>query len=172
MPSLLDTWVSILCCHAAVAWNSVMYLLLCTCVHASLRQLSFLGYDHLRCAWLPGCLSLWPPWTVTHQASLLCPWNFPGKNTGVSCHALFQGIIPTQGSNPGLPHAGQRIQVDFLSCESPGKPRSPGKHLKQCHPSSLITEILITLVTTAFLLCYSVPLRRSCTALPQLIFSD
>ena len=30
----------------------------------------------------------------------------PGKNTGVSCHALIQGITPTQGSNPGLPHAG------------------------------------------------------------------
>ena len=28
----------------------------------------------------------------------------PGKNTGVSCHALFQGIFPTQGSNSGLPH--------------------------------------------------------------------
>ena len=28
----------------------------------------------------------------------------PGKNTGVGCHALFQGIFPTQGSNPGLPY--------------------------------------------------------------------
>ena len=37
-------------------------------------------------------------------ASLLCPWNSPGKNTGVGCHALLQGIFPTQGSNPGLPH--------------------------------------------------------------------
>ena len=27
-----------------------------------------------------------------------------GKNTGVGCHALLQGIFPTQGSNPGLPH--------------------------------------------------------------------
>ena len=26
----------------------------------------------------------------------------PGKNTGVGCHALLQGIFPTQGSNPGL----------------------------------------------------------------------
>ena len=30
---------------------------------------------------------------------LLCPWDSPGKNTGVSCHALLQGIFPTQGSN-------------------------------------------------------------------------
>ena len=28
----------------------------------------------------------------------------PGKNTGVGCQALLQGIFPTQGSNPGLPH--------------------------------------------------------------------
>ena len=27
------------------------------------------------------------------------PWNSPGKNTGVGCHFLLQGIIPTQGLN-------------------------------------------------------------------------
>ena len=37
-------------------------------------------------------------------ARLLCPWDSPGKNTGVGCHALLQGIFPTQGSNPDLPH--------------------------------------------------------------------
>ena len=31
----------------------------------------------------------------------------PGKNTRVGCHALLQGIFPTQGSNPGLPHCRQ-----------------------------------------------------------------
>ena len=31
----------------------------------------------------------------------------PGKNTGMGCHALLQGIFPTQGSNPGLPHCRQ-----------------------------------------------------------------
>ena len=30
--------------------------------------------------------------------------DFPGKNTGVGCHALLQEIFPTQGSNPGLLH--------------------------------------------------------------------
>ena len=35
---------------------------------------------------------------------LLCPWDSPGKNTGVGCHALLQGIFPTQASNLGLPH--------------------------------------------------------------------
>ena len=33
--------------------------------------------------------------------------DFTGKNTGVGCHALLQGIFPTQGSNPGLPHCRQ-----------------------------------------------------------------
>ena len=30
---------------------------------------------------------------------LLCPWDFPGKNTRVGCHFLLQGIFPTQGLN-------------------------------------------------------------------------
>ena len=36
-------------------------------------------------------------WTVAHQAP--CLWDSPGKNTGVGCHALLQGIFLTQGSN-------------------------------------------------------------------------
>ena len=32
----------------------------------------------------------------------LCPWNFPGKNTGMGCYFLLQRIFPTQGSNPCL----------------------------------------------------------------------
>ena len=35
-------------------------------------------------------------------AMLLCPRDSPGKNTGVGCRALLQGIFLTQGSNPGL----------------------------------------------------------------------
>ena len=35
-------------------------------------------------------------------ARLLCPWDSPGKNTRVGCHALLQGIFPTQGLNPHL----------------------------------------------------------------------
>ena len=36
-------------------------------------------------------------WTAAHQAP--CPWDSPGKNTGVGCHVFHQGIFPTQGSN-------------------------------------------------------------------------
>ena len=35
---------------------------------------------------------LWP-------VKLLCPWDSPGKNTGKGCHALLQGIFPTQELN-------------------------------------------------------------------------
>ena len=41
------------------------------------------------------------PWEA---ARLLCPWNSPGKNTGVGSHSLLQGIFLTQGSNPNLMH--------------------------------------------------------------------
>ena len=46
--------------------------------------------------------SLWPH--GLQPARLLCPWDSLGKNTGVDCHALLQGIFPTQGLNPGLLH--------------------------------------------------------------------
>ena len=35
------------------------------------------------------------------------PWNSPGQNTGVGSLSLLQGIFPTQGLNPGLPHCRQ-----------------------------------------------------------------
>ena len=38
-----------------------------------------------------------------YPARLLCPWHFSGKNTGVGCQLLLQGIFPTQELNPGLP---------------------------------------------------------------------
>ena len=43
------------------------------------------------------CLTLRPQ-------GLYSPCNSPGQNTGEGSHSLLQGILPTQGSNPGLPH--------------------------------------------------------------------
>ena len=43
------------------------------------------------------CLTLQP--CGLQPARLLCPWNSPGKNTRVGCHALLQGIFPPQGFN-------------------------------------------------------------------------
>ena len=42
---------------------------------------------------------LWPK-----TPRLLCPWDSPGKNTGVGCHVLLQGIFPMQGSGLHLLH--------------------------------------------------------------------
>ena len=41
---------------------------------------------------IPWPRGLWP-------ARLRCPQDSPGKNTGVGCHSLLQGIFPTQGSS-------------------------------------------------------------------------
>jgi len=46
-----------------------------------------------------------------------CPWDFPGKNTGVGCPFLLQGIFLTQESNTWLIHC----QVNSLTTEPPGK---------------------------------------------------
>ena len=51
---------------------------------------------------IPNCFShirlFATPWTI------YSPWNSTGQNTGVGSLSLLQGIFPTQGSNPGLPH--------------------------------------------------------------------
>ena len=39
-----------------------------------------------------------------YSSRLLCPWNSPGKNTGVRSHSLLQGTFPTQGLSLGLLH--------------------------------------------------------------------
>ena len=44
---------------------------------------------------------------VCKPTRLLCPRDTPGKNTGVGCLSILQGICPTQGSNPGLLHCGR-----------------------------------------------------------------
>ena len=46
---------------------------------------------------------------------LLCPWDFPGKNIGVGCHFLLQGIFPTQRLNLCLLHWQEdSLQVSHL----------------------------------------------------------
>ena len=50
-------------------------------------------------------------------ARLLCPGNFPGKNTSVGHHVLLQGIFPNQKSDPHFLH-----WQGILTIETPGKP--------------------------------------------------
>ena len=63
--------------------NCKLLLSLSTCMHAKP---------------LRSCPTLYDP------ARLLCPWDSPGKNTGVGCHTLLQAIFQTEGSNPHLLH--------------------------------------------------------------------
>ena len=51
---------------------------------------------YYKCMHIQLCPTL-TPWTVA--CGLLCPWDFPDRNTGVGFHSLLQGIFPTQGSN-------------------------------------------------------------------------
>ena len=46
----------------------------------------------------------WATWETLQPHGLYGPWNSSGQNTGVGSLSLLQGIFPTQGSNPGLPH--------------------------------------------------------------------
>ena len=54
------------------------------------------------------CLTLFNPMDCSPSGSSL-HGDSPGKNAGVGCHALLQGIFPTQGSNPGLLHCRQTV---------------------------------------------------------------
>ena len=60
------------------------------------------------------CDSLWPH--GLQPSRLLCPWYFPGKNPGVGCHLLLQGIFRTQQLNPCLLHLLFGWQVCFFVC--------------------------------------------------------
>ena len=62
---------------------------------------------------------------------LLCPWNSPGKHTGVGSHSLLQGIFPTQGPNLGLLHwqAGSLSLVPYVKNQD--KLLKPGLFCKQ-----------------------------------------
>ena len=64
------------------------------------------------------------PWSVATR--LLCPWDSLGKNTGVGCHALLQGVFLTQGQNLHLSRL-LHWQAGSLPLVPPGKPRDEGK---------------------------------------------
>ena len=67
--------------------------------------------SHFNRVWLCDPLDCSPPGS--------CPWDFPGKNTGVGCHP--PGIFLTQGSNPRLLRL-LHWQSDSLPLAPPGKP--------------------------------------------------
>ena len=83
------------------------------CVHTMDTMLCFLclvAQSGLTLCYLMDCS---PPGSSVHGDS-------PSKNTGVACHALLQGLIPTQGLNPSLLHC----RLILLPSEPPGKPKN------------------------------------------------
>ena len=126
-PKLMILWprdAVVISCHSNVlgpALQAKETLELCagySCSHINillmLLQIIFVVTSSLSPVWL----FLWPH--GLHITRLLYPWDFPGKNTGVGCHALLQGIFLTQGLNPWLLH----WQASCLPLVPPGKPRN------------------------------------------------
>ena len=71
------------------------------------------------------CPTLCNPMDWSSPGSLPFPWDFPGKNTGVGCHFLLQGIFPTQRLNPHLLH----WQADSLPLSHLGSPYLEGSEI-------------------------------------------
>ena len=80
------------------------------CVKKQRHHLADKGPWCQSCAYSNNCVWMWE--SESHSVvsnslqphGLYSPWNSPGQNTGVDSLSLLQGIFPTQGSNPGLPH--------------------------------------------------------------------
>ena len=72
-------------------------------------------------------------------ARLLCPWDFPGKNTGVGCHFLLQGDLPDPVIEPMSCLAGE-----FFTTEPLGKP--DGRHISIWNPISLKEYAILSLI--------------------------
>ena len=63
-------------------------------------------FQYVLCLVAQSCLTLCDPMDCSPPGSSV-HGDSPGKNTGVGCQALLQGVFPTQGSNPGLLHCRQ-----------------------------------------------------------------
>ena len=96
---------------------------------------------------------------LPHETTrLLCLWNSLGKNTGVGCYFLLQGIFPTQRIEPGSP----ALQADSLPSEPRWKPQGiykvslyPWKCFWVCHSWSLINyNLFVHYYTITDYFCY------------------
>ena len=66
----------------------------------------------------------------------LCPWDSPGKDSQVGCHALLQGNLP----NPGMEYRSPSLQVDSLPSEPPGKPKHTRVGSLSCLQGIFLTQ--------------------------------
>ena len=67
-----------------------------------IRGLTTPPLDPVCSCWISmlSCSALWSHGLKPTRFS--CPWDSPGKNTGIDCHFLLPGVFPTQGWNPRL----------------------------------------------------------------------
>ena len=87
------------------------------------------------CACMFRCVQLFvTSWTITHQVPS-SPWDSPGKNTGVDCHVLFQGIFLNQGWNLYFLH----WRVDSLPLCHVGSPGEKDEDEKNKRKNSSLT---------------------------------
>ena len=77
-----------------------------------------------------------------------------GKNTGVGCHVLLQGIFPTQGSNPGLPHC-RWILYHLSHQENPITFIIFSKFLRLLEVSKNLTHFYIIIIIILIIQIYS-----------------
>ena len=139
--AVLDSAKSLL---VSVAWNLFWKLVfklacctfswMCACMHTKSLQSCLTLCDPMNCS-LPG--------SSVHGVS-------PGKNTGVGCHALFQEIFPTQGSNLCLLCLLCWRQAGSLPLAPPGKPFS-WIFLGYCGRSSVFRAIRCCVTSSYFL---------------------
>ena len=80
-----------LCFYNGEEYQPPLPFLLHKGVARPISPLQYLRSRGIRCLVAQSCLTLCNP------IRLLCLWTSPGKNTGVSCHALLRGIFLTQG---------------------------------------------------------------------------
>ena len=78
------------------------------------------SYPCCNCLVAKLCLTFTTPWTAACSCRIpwpLCPWDFPGKNTGVGFHFLLQGF-----PDPGIKTMSPTLAGGFFTTEPPGNP--------------------------------------------------
>ena len=90
------------------------------------------------CLVTQSCPTLCDPMDCNPPGSSVCG-DIPAKNTDMGCHALIQGIFPTQGSNPSLLH-----WADSLLSEPPGETISYSPQFTTLHSPIKATKLLST----------------------------
>ena len=111
---IFNNWNNIGDLHSSVFWMVSMRVLG--------RKVGVLQLEGMDIGWCfslqvisdPICNSLELKGSL-EPARLLCPWEFSRKNTGLGCHFLLQGIIPTQIELMSL-----ALTVSFFTTKPPG----------------------------------------------------